>query len=91
MARFKWHADYFDGRATAECVRRTIIQADNACEAEKIAQARLGLCKRVEVRRVATAAPVRIVYAHEAPSSRLTAATEVISFKGNILIAPVAG
>jgi hypothetical protein len=83
MARFKWHADYFDGCGTTECVRRTIIQADNACEAEKMAEARLGLCKRVEVRRMATAAPVRIVYAHEARHNGLTAAPEVISFKGN--------
>jgi hypothetical protein len=83
MARFKWHADYFDGPATTKCVRRTIIQADNACEAEKMAEARMELCKRVEVRRVATAAPVRIVYAREAPSSELTA-TEVISFTASI-------
>jgi hypothetical protein len=90
MARFKWHADYFDGRETAACVRRTIIQADNAGEAEKMAEARLGLFKRVEVRRMATAAPVRIVYAREAPSSGLTAA-EVISFRANVLTAPIAG
>jgi len=91
MARFKWHADYFDGCETPECVRRTIIQADNACEAEKMAEARLGLCKRVEIRRVATAAPVRIVYARETPRNGLTTAAEAISFNGNILTTPVAG
>ena len=90
MARFKWHADYFDGPETAGCVRRTIIQADNACEAERMAEARMGLCKRVEVRRVATAAPVRVVYARHAPSTVLAAPT-VIAFKGNILTAPAAG
>jgi hypothetical protein len=89
MARFKWHADYFEGRGTAECVRRAIIEADNACEAEKMAEARMGLCKRVEIRRVATAAPVRIVYAREALSSEPTAA-EVISFRANTLTAPIA-
>jgi hypothetical protein len=90
MARFKWHADYFDGPETAGCVRRTIIQADNAGEAEKMAEARLGLCKRVEVRRVATAAPVRVVYARNATDSRLTAA-ETISFRENIFPLPIAG
>jgi hypothetical protein len=90
MARFKWHADYFDGPQTAGCVRRTIIHADNACEAEKMAEARLGLCQRVEVRRVATAAPIRIVYARRAPQSALPA-TATMSFRGNILPVPIAG
>ena len=55
-----------------------------------MAEARMGLCKRVEVRRVATAAPVRIVYARQAPSTVL-AAPAVIAFKGNILPVPAAG
>jgi hypothetical protein len=63
MARFRWHADYFDGPEGGHCVRREIISADNAGEAERLALAALGACVRVEVRRVGTAAPVRVLFA----------------------------
>jgi len=64
MARFKWHADYFEHRdGSARAARSEMIAADNADEAETIARAGMGACARVEVRRVATAAPVRVVYA----------------------------
>jgi hypothetical protein len=74
MARFRWHADYFDGLQSSRCVRRAIIPADNAGEAERIAEAQMGSCARVEVRRVATAAPVRVIYAAQAgdPASQQT-------------------
>jgi hypothetical protein len=74
MTRFRWHADYFDGLQSSRCVRRAIIPADNAGEAERIAEAQMGSCVRVEVRRVATAAPVRVIYAAQAaaPASQPT-------------------
>jgi hypothetical protein len=65
MVRFNWHADYFDALDNGvRSVRRAIIQADNADAAEKIAKGQMGLFKRVDIRRVATAAPVRTVYSH---------------------------
>jgi hypothetical protein len=65
MARFRWHADYFAEPEGGNCVRRDIISADNAGEAEKLALAGLGACARVEVRRVGTAAPVRVLCARK--------------------------
>ena len=91
MARFRWHADYFDDLASTQCVRRAIIDADNACAAEKIATAQMGLCERVEVRRVATAAPVRVIYAREAPRTKIAPAPEAISFGWRIPTAPITG
>jgi hypothetical protein len=72
MARFRWHADYFDALHSGRCVRRSIIPADNAGEAEKIARADMRSCLRVEVRRVATAAPIRVIRA-SAPEIPMTA------------------
>ena len=63
MARFNWHAEYFDDLDFGRCVRRTTIAADNASEAERIATAAMGSFARVEVRRVGTPAPGRILYA----------------------------
>jgi hypothetical protein len=64
--RFNWHAEFFDGPVDRpQPDRRTVIQADNADEAEKIARSQMGTSKRVEVRRAATTAPVRTVYARE--------------------------
>lgn len=64
MARFRWHADYFERRdGLGRAVRNEIIQADNADEAAKIARSEMGSCARVDVRRLATAAPVRVIYA----------------------------
>jgi hypothetical protein len=57
MAKFKWHADYFDDVTSGRCVRRAIIEADNACHAEKSVKAQMGLSARVEVWRVATTSP----------------------------------
>lgn len=75
MSRFKWCAEYFSTLAARQCVRREIIEADNAYMAQKMAKARLGTCKRVGVRRVATAAPVRIVYADTQRSAKAPMAT----------------
>jgi hypothetical protein len=65
MTTFNWHADYFDLAEGARSVRRAVIKADNADDAGKIARDQMGLCKRAEIRRAATAAPVRTIYAHE--------------------------
>lgn len=62
--RFVWHAEFFDG-PSPQPARRTVIQADNADEAEKIARSQMGVSKRVEVTRAATTAPARTVYARE--------------------------
>lgn len=67
MARFKWHADYFDCSNTARASVSTIIQADNANDAARLARSALGVFKRVEVRRMGTAAPIRVAYASKAP------------------------
>lgn len=91
MTKFRWHADYFDDFASGRCVRRTIIEADNACHAEKSAKARMGGCKRVEVRRVATAAPIRIAYAPEQPRRNEFAPAERGSFLGMTPPIAVAG
>jgi hypothetical protein len=82
MAKFKWHADYFSARESGQCVRREILEAQNACMAEILAKARLGACKRVEVRRAATPAPIRIVHADterraKAPMATIIAAALV--------------
>jgi hypothetical protein len=79
MARYKWHADYFDHPTSLRCVRRATVEADNAGEAEKIAKAGMGFCKRLEVRRVATTAPVRIVYARDEPRTKSLSAAEIIA------------
>ncbi|HEY4925233.1 MAG TPA: hypothetical protein VII20_12515 [Roseiarcus sp.] len=68
MARFNWHAEYFDDLDFGRCVRRTTIDADNASEAERIATAEMGPFARVEVRRAGTPAPGRIIYARRAPA-----------------------
>ena len=46
MARFRWHADYFDGPEGGHCARREIISADNAGEAEKLAVADIGALEK---------------------------------------------
>jgi hypothetical protein len=91
MAKFKWHADYFDDGTSGRCVRRAIIEADNACHAEKSAKAQMGLCKRVEVRRMATVSPIRIAYAHEEPRKKMLSPAESISFRGTAPSVAVAG
>ena len=80
MARFRWHADYFDGPEGVHCVRRDIISADNAGEAEKIALTGMGSCTRVEVRRVATAAPVRVIHASKAEPATAASTLGVFPF-----------
>jgi hypothetical protein len=63
MTEFNWHADFFDDlNEGSRPIRRAIIKADNADEAEKIAKDQMDQCVRVEVRRAATAAPVRTIY-----------------------------
>ena len=68
MARFNWHAEYFDDLDFGRCVKRTTIEADNASEAERMATAGMGRFARVEVRRAGTPAPGRIIYAREPPA-----------------------
>jgi hypothetical protein len=83
MARFRWHADYFDGPEGDHCVRREIISADNAGEAEKMAVAGMGSCARVEVRRVGTAAPVRVLCARKPePAPVVVQPAGIFSFAG---------
>jgi hypothetical protein len=68
MARFNWHAEYFDDLDIGRCIRRTTIEADNASQAERIATAEMGPFARVEVRRAGTPAPGRIIYARQPPA-----------------------
>jgi hypothetical protein len=68
MARFNWLAEYFDDLDFGRCARRTTIDADNASEAERIAMAEMGSSARVQVRRMGTPAPGRVIYAHEPPA-----------------------
>jgi hypothetical protein len=79
MTKFNWHAEFFDGRDKGSQVRRGMIQADNADDAAKIAKSQMGLCMRVEVRRAATAAPVRIVYAEEEAGVNILSSEEILS------------
>jgi hypothetical protein len=61
VARFKWHADFFEGCSGVRAAKSTIIEANNTDESEKLATAALGAFGRVETRRVGTAAPVRVI------------------------------
>jgi hypothetical protein len=79
MATFNWHADYFDLAEGIRSVRRAVIKADNADDAGKIARGQMGLCKRAEVRRAATGAPVRTIYAHERLSAGILSSAETRS------------
>ena len=80
MTTFNWHADYFDDRAEGmRSVRRAVIKADNADDAAKIAKGQMGLCKRVEVRRAATAAPVRTIYAREGAGVKILSPADILS------------
>jgi hypothetical protein len=91
MAKFKWHADYFAGLdKMVPSVRKAMIQADNADDAEKIARAQMGSCMRVEVRRAATAAPVRVIYAHGASGGKIAPAPEILSLARKMFTTPVA-
>src|ERR1700722_9750216 len=64
--RFVWHAEFFEGPFDSpQPARRTVIHADNADEAEKIARSQMGISKRGEVTRAATTVPARTVYARE--------------------------
>jgi hypothetical protein len=79
MTTFNWHADYFDSAEGVRSVRSAVIKADNADDAGKIARGQMGLSKRVEVRRAATAAPVRAIYAHEGISTEILSSAEIRS------------
>jgi hypothetical protein len=90
MAKFKWHADYFAGLdKTASSVRKAMIQADNADDAERIARAQMGSCMRVEVRRAATAAPVRVIYANGASGGKTPPTPEILSLARKMFTTPV--
>jgi hypothetical protein len=76
--RFVWHAEFFDGPFDSrQPARRTVIQADNADEAEKIARSQMGISKRVEVTRAATTAPARTVYARE-EAAKILSSIEIV-------------
>jgi hypothetical protein len=83
MARFRWHAYYFDGiDGDASCVRKTIIEADYGDEAEKMAKVQMGLCERVEVKRVATSAPARVIYAAKLAVLKIPPLAEIFALSG---------
>jgi hypothetical protein len=45
MTEFNWHADFFDdGAEGGRSVRRAVIKADNADEAEKAENDRIAVC-----------------------------------------------
>jgi hypothetical protein len=81
MPRFKWHAHYFDGTGS-RAVRKTIIEADYGDEAEKIAEAQMGLYDRVEVSRVATSAPARVIYAARQAAQKIPPLTGMFALAG---------
>jgi hypothetical protein len=81
MPRFKWHAHYFDG-IEGKAVRKTIIDADYGDEAEKMAKAQMGLCERVEVKRVATSAPARVIYAARQAVQYIPPLAEIFALSG---------
>ena len=91
MAKFKWHADYFDGTDSTRSVRRALIDADNAGRAESIARAQLGRCSRVEVRRLGTAAPVRVIHARQGFLQAFAPMEKVIALMDATQPAPAAG
>ena len=76
--RFVWHAEFFEGPFDSpQPSRRTVIHADNADEAEKIARSQMGISKRVEVTRAATTAPARTVYARE-EAAKILSSIEIV-------------
>jgi hypothetical protein len=79
VARFNWHAEYFDDLDFTRCARRTTIEADNASEAERIATAEMGSFARVQVRRMGTPAPGRVIYARKPPARISLPRTEAFS------------
>ena len=79
MTIFNWYAEFFDGpRDWPQPARRTVIQADNAEDSEKIAKSQMGMSTRVEVRRAGTAAPLRTVYAREQADVKILAPAEML-------------
>jgi hypothetical protein len=76
MSRFKWHAEYFDEIGSVRCARKMTIEADNASEAERIAIVQMAQFARVEVRRMGTPAPGRVIYARKAPARTRLPRTE---------------
>jgi len=88
MPRFKWHAHYFDG-IDGKAVRKTIIEADYGDEAEKIAKAHMGLCDRVEVQRVATSAPARVIYAAKQAVQKIPPLADIFALTGTVNKSPI--
>jgi hypothetical protein len=80
MSKFNWHADFFGAAEKGPPVKRGKIQADNADDAARIAKSQMGPCTRVEVRRAATAAPVRVVYSREEDRANIRSAEAILSF-----------
>ena len=90
VAKFRWHAEYFDDLNTAaRAVRRTTVEADNAADAEKIARAQMGLCQRVEIKRAATVAPPRVIYAREVTVRKIQSLAETLTTTRSATISPI--
>jgi len=77
-----------DGKAF--CVRKTIIEADYGDEAEKIAKAQMGHCDRVEVKRVATSAPARVIYAAKQTVLKILTLANIFALSGTMTESPIA-
>jgi hypothetical protein len=88
MPRFKWHADYFAG-IDSKAARKTIIEADHGDEAEKIALAQMGLFDRVEVSRVATLAPARVIYAAKQAVQNIPPLAEIFALPAAMPKSPI--
>lgn len=71
MSKFNWHVEYFDGADEISAVRKTIIQADSAGEAETIAKSQIGLHKRADLKRADNAAPIRVCFPEESDAASL--------------------
>jgi hypothetical protein len=68
VARYKWHAEFFEGCSGVRAAKSAIIEADNADEAEKLARVAIGSFRRIEIRRMGTAQPARVILLSTAPT-----------------------
>jgi hypothetical protein len=88
MPRFKWHAHYFDGIGEKAALK-TIIEADNGDKAEKMAKAQMGLFDRVEVSRVATLAPARVIFAASQAVQKIPPLAEIFALPAALPKSPI--
>jgi hypothetical protein len=68
VVRFKWRADFYEASSGARATKSTTIEANNADAVERLAKAAAGTFGRVEISRIGTAGPVRVVFL-SAPST----------------------